>query len=200
MPLILSSSSVSFSCNVNHCKLNVLSDPKSKLLSYNIRRELRLANKTSVLAYRTKLHRTLNFVPAKCTNFDTEFFDENSEFANNWVDEEEFEDLDSPWEGAVVYERNASVTHLEYCTTLERLGLEKISSDVSRSRASLMGIRVTKSVKDYPLGTPVLISIDVTRKKGKLRLDGIIRTVIALGCNRYSYTCLLISFSKLTFI
>lgn len=105
----------------------------------------------------------------------------------DWEDQEQgdLEDDDgSPWEGAVVYKRNSSVTHLEYCTTLERLGLGKLSTKVSRSRASVMGLRVTKDVKDYPDGTPVLISLDVTRKKKKLRLDGIIRTVIALGCNR----------------
>nr|GMD77052.1 large ribosomal RNA subunit accumulation protein YCED homolog 1, chloroplastic [Ipomoea batatas] len=48
-----------------------------------------------------------------------------------------------------------------------------------------MGIRVTKDVKDYPEGTPVLVSLDVTTKKHKVvRLDGIIRTVITLDCNR----------------
>lgn len=105
----------------------------------------------------------------------------------DWEDLEEEDDDEegSPWEGAVVYKRNSSVTHLEYCTTLERLGLGKLSTNVSRSRASVMGLRVTKDVKDYPDGTPLLISLDVTRKKHSLRLDGIIRTVITLGCNRY---------------
>ncbi|KAM3343152.1 large ribosomal RNA subunit accumulation protein YCED 1, chloroplastic [Capsicum galapagoense] len=105
----------------------------------------------------------------------------------DWKDEEQGDledDEESPWKGAVVYKRNSSVTHLECCTTLERLGLGKLSTKVSRSRASIMGLRVTKDVKDYPDGTPVLISLDVTRKKHKLRLDGIIRTVITLGCNR----------------
>ncbi|KAJ1426147.1 Large ribosomal RNA subunit accumulation protein YceD [Sesbania bispinosa] len=102
----------------------------------------------------------------------------------DWDDEEEIEDTESPWEGAVVYKRNASVLHLEYCTTLERLGLGKLSTDVSKNKASVMGLRVTKAVKDYPNGTPVQISIDVTRKKKKLRLDGIIKTVITLLCNR----------------
>lgn len=103
----------------------------------------------------------------------------------DWEDLEEEDDDDegSPWEGAVLYKRNSSVTHLEYCTTLERLGLGKLSTNVSRSRASVMGLRVTKDVKDYPDGTPLLISLDVTRKKHKLRLDGIIRTVITLDCN-----------------
>lgn len=112
--------------------------------------------------------------------------DEDSSISYDWWDppEGEDEDMGTPWEGAVVYQRNASVSHVEYCTTLERLGLEKISTEVSRSRASAMGLRVTKAVKDFPLGTPVLISIDVTRKKQNLRLDGIVRTVITLFCNR----------------
>ncbi|XP_077247027.1 BTB/POZ domain protein, putative (DUF177) [Tasmannia lanceolata] len=94
------------------------------------------------------------------------------------------EDVGSPWEGAIIYKRDPSISHIEYCTTLERLGLEKLSADVSRSRAAEMGLRVTRGVKDYPLGTPVQISVDITRKKKKLKLDGIVRTVITLGCNR----------------
>ncbi|KAH7537431.1 hypothetical protein FEM48_Zijuj03G0092100 [Ziziphus jujuba var. spinosa] len=99
-------------------------------------------------------------------------------------EKDDMEDTDSPWEGAVIYKRSSSISHLEYCTTLERLGLGKLSTEVSKSRASVMGLRITRSVKDYPLGTPVQISVDVTKKKQKLRLDGIIKTVITLGCNR----------------
>ncbi|KAK6148965.1 hypothetical protein DH2020_016490 [Rehmannia glutinosa] len=99
----------------------------------------------------------------------------------------EDDDQGCPWEGAIMYKRNASVSHLEYCTTLERLGLGKVSSEFSKTRASEMGLRVLKSVKDYPDGTPVLISLDVTRRKQKLRLDGIVRTVLALNCN--SFVC-----------
>lgn len=94
------------------------------------------------------------------------------------------EDEGAPWEGAILYRRNSSITHVEYCTTLERLGLSKLSSELSRSRASAMGLRVTKVVKDYLDGTPVLVSVDVTRRKQKLRLDGIIKTVITLACYR----------------
>jgi len=111
----------------------------------------------------------------------------------DWEDQEEIEDTGSPWEGSVMYRRNASVTHVEYCTTLERLGLGRLSTDVSKKRASAMGLRVTKDVKDYPDGTPVQVSVDVIRKKKKLRLDGIVRTVITLGCNR----CFLMNSSKL---
>ncbi|XP_065879227.1 large ribosomal RNA subunit accumulation protein YCED homolog 1, chloroplastic [Euphorbia lathyris] len=111
-----------------------------------------------------------------------------SDVSLKWDDQdqeqEDPEDLESPWEGAIIYKRNPSISHLEYCTTLERLGLQTLSTEVSKSRASIMGLRVTKAVKDYPLGTPVQISIDVTRKKKKLRLDGMIKTVITLACNR----------------
>lgn len=111
-------------------------------------------------------------------------FTETSTIDMDWEDQEEIEDTGSPWEGSVMYRRNASVTHVEYCTTLERLGLGRLSTEVSKKRASAMGLRVTKDVKDYPDGTPVQVSVDVIRKKKKLRLDGIVRTVITLGCNR----------------
>ncbi|CAH1453054.1 unnamed protein product [Lactuca virosa] len=72
------------------------------------------------------------------------FSDENS-MEDDWIDQGEGDDsMDSPWEAAILYQRNPSVSHLEYCTTLERLGLGLLSTDVSRSGASLMGLRVTK--------------------------------------------------------
>ncbi|XP_052154356.1 large ribosomal RNA subunit accumulation protein YCED homolog 1, chloroplastic-like [Oryza glaberrima] len=99
-------------------------------------------------------------------------------------EEEEEDEEGSPWEGAVVYRRDASVHHLEYATTLERLGLGDLSSPHSRACASTMGILILSSpnltgTKDE---TPVLVSLDVARRRGRLRLDGIIRTVITLGC------------------
>ncbi|GAB2275245.1 hypothetical protein Dimus_010005 [Dionaea muscipula] len=109
------------------------------------------------------------------------FYEQENAVSLEWSDEV---DEGSPWEGAVVYKRSALTSHLEYCTTLERLGLGKLSSKVSRSRASVMGLRVTKSVKDYVEGTPVLISVDVTEKQNRLRLDGLLKTVITLSCNR----------------
>jgi len=42
------------------------------------------------------------------------------------------------------------------------------------------GVVADPSIVD---GTPVLVSVDVTRKRKKLTLDGIVRTVITLGCN-----------------
>lgn len=104
----------------------------------------------------------------------------------------------------MVYRRDASVTHLEYSTTLERLGLGKLSSGLSRSRASAMGIRLpARRGKEAPFGdeeTPVLISVDVTRRKRRLKLDGIVRTVITLGCNRCAEPAAECVFSNLTFL
>lgn len=117
----------------------------------------------------------------------------------DWYDLDD-ELIGTPWEGAIMYKRNPRITHLEYCTTLERLGLEKFSSDVSKSRASIMGLRVTKDVKDYPLGTPVQISVDVTRRRKKLKLDGIIKTVLAMSCSRCAQPapeCIFTEFSLL---
>ncbi|KAH6756639.1 BTB/POZ domain protein [Perilla frutescens var. hirtella] len=115
-------------------------------------------------------------------------FDEHSgsewELGDEIIEEGVDADEGFPWECAILYRRNAAISHLEYCTTLERLGLGKVSSGLSRNRASEMGLRVVKPVTGSPNGTPVLISVDVTRRKHKLRLDGIVRTVIALHCNR----------------
>lgn len=128
---------------------------------------------------------------SRCVEHDHDSNTEEYSRTYNWIDEEDIDikqkvkDPGTPWEGAVIYKRNASVLHLEYCTTLERLGLARISTDLSKKKASVMGLRIAKSVKDYPNGTPVQISIDVTRKKKKLRLDGIIKTCITLLCNRY---------------
>ncbi|KAL6911206.1 hypothetical protein ACP4OV_000011 [Aristida adscensionis] len=94
---------------------------------------------------------------------------------------------EGPWEGAVVYRRDAAVHHLEFATTLGRLGLGDLSSPDSRARAAAMGIlSPAKAEAEGEEGdTPVLVSVDVTRRRrGRLRLDGIVRTVITLGCFR----------------
>ncbi|XP_020200812.1 large ribosomal RNA subunit accumulation protein YCED homolog 1, chloroplastic [Aegilops tauschii subsp. strangulata] len=96
----------------------------------------------------------------------------------------------SPWEGAVVYRRDASAQHVEYATTLERLGLADLSSPHSRAHAAAMGIMPPSKPRrgagdaPAPATTPVLVSVDVARRRGRLRLDGILRTVITLGCYR----------------
>lgn len=134
----------------------------------------------------------LALVPVKASSFAVS---ETTDFGATMDDiggGEEDEDLvGSPWEGAVVYRRDPSVSHVEYCTTLERLGLGKLSGGVSRSRAAAMGIRLpVRRAKDSAFGddeTPVLISLDVTRRKRRLKLDGILRTVITLRCNRCEY-------------
>ncbi|KAG2655216.1 large ribosomal RNA subunit accumulation protein YCED homolog 1, chloroplastic-like [Panicum virgatum] len=94
------------------------------------------------------------------------------------------DDDDSPWEGALVYRRDAAVHHLEYASTLERLGLGDLSSHHSRARAAAMGLGTLDQPQPQPQTTPVLVSLDVARRRGRLRLDGIVRTVITLGCFR----------------
>ncbi|RLM79379.1 uncharacterized protein C2845_PM12G31800 [Panicum miliaceum] len=92
-------------------------------------------------------------------------------------------DDDSPWEGALVYRRDAAAHHLEYASTLERLGLGDLSSHDSRARAAAMGLGAL-DLDQAQSQTPVLVSLDVARRRGRLRLDGIVRTVITLGCFR----------------
>ncbi|XP_022774770.1 large ribosomal RNA subunit accumulation protein YCED homolog 1, chloroplastic [Durio zibethinus] len=185
MSLVISSSSVTFSsifspfrvCDVKYGQ-HALSIP---LCSFVVHSKFPTLNNHKI--FRKKSPNILKPV-RDSINQNSQSFTEDNTVTFDWEDEEDVEDMGSPWEGAVIYRRNPSVTHMEYCTTLERLGLGKLSSDISKSRASVMGLRVTKDVKDYPNGTPVQISIDATRKKRKMRLDGIIKTVITLGCNR----------------
>ena len=74
---------------------------------------------------------------------------------------------------------------LQHKNRLGEVGLGNLSTDLSKNRVSVMGLHVTKAMKAYLDGTPVQISIDVARKKKKWRLDGIIKIVIGLLCNRY---------------
>lgn len=173
------------SSNISHFKLykskcKSSPDPNCGFTHCKISRGIPLITKSIHPISRNKPHSALKFT----ARYNFESFDEENTKNFDWNDEREIEDMGSPWEGAVVYKRNPSILHVEHCTTLERLGLGKLSTEISKSRASVMGLRVTKAVKDYPQGTPVHISIDVTRKKHKLRLDGLLRTVITLGCNR----------------
>ena len=191
--IILSSSSVIPSFHINllksydlNFKSNSPSNPNFSFVHCNIPQGLPSFNININPILKKTLASTLRFIARECMNSNDVLFGEDGSITYDWKDKQgENEDMGSPWEGAVVYQRNPSISHVEYCTTLERLGLGKLSTEVSRSRASVMGLRVTRAVKDFPLGTPVLISVDVTRKKKKLRLDGIVRTVITLACNRY---------------
>ena len=72
---------------------------------------------------------TLRFIATKCTSSDDMLFNVDSSITFDWTDQKEgeVEDMESPWEGAVVYQRNPLISHVEYCTTLERLGLQKLS-------------------------------------------------------------------------
>ncbi|KAL9260340.1 Large ribosomal RNA subunit accumulation protein YCED homolog 1, chloroplastic-like protein [Drosera capensis] len=141
-----------------HVATNFLKSKEGKIPSYS-----------KILPVRNK---------AKASNDEGSFEEEEDYVYLDWGDED---DEETPWEGALVYKRSALTPHLECCTTLERLGLGKLSSEVSKKKAaSLLGLRVTESVEDH--GTPVLVSFDVTKKRKRLRLDGVIKTVITLDC------------------
>ena len=193
MSLVISSPSVTFSSNFNPfkaCDMKFRQPALSiSLCSFVVHCKFPWSmTRNNHKIFRNKSPNVLKPI-RDSINQSSQSFTEDNTITFDWEDQEDVEDVEdmgSPWEGAVTYRRNPSVTHMEYCTTLERLGLGKLSSDISKSRASVMGLRVTKDVKDYPNGTPVQISIDVTRKKQKMRLDGILKTVISLGCNRYS--------------
>lgn len=94
---------------------------------------------------RTHLRNELNVLHKYAVRSKGHDFESINDESLGWDDDEEVEDMGSPWEGAVIYKRNATILHLEYCTTLERLGLAKLSSDVSKTRAAAMGLRVTKA-------------------------------------------------------
>ena len=188
MPLVYFTSPIALSPNISKFKVDdwfsqkhSLSNPRFSVVDCKI---LRGTGKSACDVLRNKSPSIIRFTARHAVDSNSQKI---TDVSLNWDDQEEedAEDMESPWEGAIIYKRNSSISHVEYCTTLERLGLGKLSTEISKSRASVMGLRVTKAVKDYPLGTPVQISIDVTKKKKRLRLDGIIKTVIALACYRY---------------
>lgn len=185
MSLVYFTSPIALSPHINQFKAddlfsqkNSLSNPSFSVVDCKISRGIR---KSACDVFRNKSRSIIRFTARHAVESNSQKF---TDVSLNWDDQEEedAEDMESPWEGAIIYKRNSSISHVEYCTTLERLGLGKLSTEISKSRASVMGLRVTKAVKDYPLGTPVQISIDVTKKKKRLRLDGIIKTVITLAC------------------
>lgn len=188
MSLVYFTTPIALSPNINQFKADdwfspkhSLSNPRFSVVDCKI---LRGTGKSACDVLRNKSPSIIRFTARHAVDSNSQKI---TDVSLNWDDQEEedAEDMESPWEGAIIYKRNSSTSHVEYCTTLERLGLGKLSTEISKSRASIMGLRVTKAVKDYPLGTPVQISIDVTKKKKRLRLDGIIKTVITLACYRY---------------
>lgn len=95
----------------------------------------------------------------------------------------EEEEQGTPWEGAIIFKRSAAQAQFEYVTTLERLGLTRFSSDKAMTLAFDMGLG--KVEVDGIVGTPVLISLDCSKEgRNDIRVDGIIRTALALVCNR----------------
>ncbi|KAJ0094185.1 hypothetical protein Patl1_15805 [Pistacia atlantica] len=184
MSLISSSSTAAPLLHINQFKLCYLKPQTHSSSHLRNFVPFGCSTKTIYISFCNKPLNISNSVARASTYSKLQSFTEGDTKSFEWEDHDDIEDTGSPWEGAIIYKRNPSITHVEYCTTLERLGLGRLSTETSKSKASAMGLRVTKSVKDYPHGTPVQISIDITRKKQKLRLDGIIKTVITLGCNR----------------
>ncbi|XP_044487984.1 large ribosomal RNA subunit accumulation protein YCED homolog 1, chloroplastic isoform X2 [Mangifera indica] len=186
MSLMLSSCTVASFLHIKLCNLIPQTHSPSELRNFVLPCKVQLGCRTKSFS-RSLSYKLLHFsssVAQASTDSKPQLFTEDDTESFEREDHNNVEDVGSPWEGAIIYKRNPSITHVEYCTTLERLGLGRLSTEISKSKASAIGLRVTKSVKDYPHGTPVQISIDVTRKKQKLRLDGIIKTVITLDCNR----------------
>ncbi|KAJ7545661.1 hypothetical protein O6H91_08G005000 [Diphasiastrum complanatum] len=87
---------------------------------------------------------------------------------------------DLPRPGSVVFRRNVSETRIEFHTTLESLGLAKVSSDQSRAMAVSEGFATGIAES----GTPVGIVVDVMKEGRDFRLRGCVKTVLALCCNR----------------
>ncbi|CAK9880851.1 unnamed protein product [Sphagnum jensenii] len=94
------------------------------------------------------------------------------------------EEADTPWEGAIIFKRSAVQAQVDYVTSLERLGLSILSSELSRALALSMGLLDELESETEELITPVQISIDASREGRDIQLDGIIRTAFGLVCNR----------------
>jgi hypothetical protein len=88
-----------------------------------------------------------------------------------------------PVPNTVTFRRSATEKHYEYSTDLEALGMEAFSSGLSRAMAVSMGINPGPEEST----TPVCISMDVSKEGRDLRLDGIVRTSLALHCCRYTF-------------
>lgn len=92
------------------------------------------------------------------------------------------EEEGTPWEGAVMFRRSGVQSRADYATTLERLGLTRYSSEKAISLATDMGLE--KSEVDGVVGTPVQITLEVTKEGRDYRVDGVIRTALTMVCNR----------------
>ena len=88
----------------------------------------------------------------------------------------------TPWEGAIIFRRSAAQSRFDYATTLERLGLSRFSSEKSMSFATDMGLE--KLEVDGVVGTPVQITVDISKEGRDYRIDGVLRTALTLICNR----------------
>lgn len=92
------------------------------------------------------------------------------------------EEEGSPWEGAILFRRSAVQSRAEYATTLERLGLARFSSQDAIAVAAEMGLETSEV--DGVVGTPVQITVEVTKEGRDFRVDGVIRTALTMACNR----------------
>ncbi|CAM6125782.1 unnamed protein product [Calypogeia fissa] len=118
---------------------------------------------------------------------DRKSVEDGNESAAAQEGKEEQSQAAEPWLGAVIFKRSGHNSHYEFNTSLERLGLRKLSTASSRALANSMGLNAASSAAPATEEcTPVNISIDVSRDEDSkdLRLDGIARTTISLCCNR----------------
>eukprot|EP00250_Pteridium_aquilinum_P020472 c24827_g1_i4 orf=1125-2108(-) len=104
----------------------------------------------------------------------------SSSYVENAIEVEREEGMPIP--GTITFRRSSTQRHYEYLTDLETLGMESFSSELSRTVALSMGIFAAPNSE--PSSTPASVSIDVTKEGRDLRLDGIVRTALALKCCR----------------
>ncbi|GAQ87482.1 hypothetical protein KFL_003560090 [Klebsormidium nitens] len=82
--------------------------------------------------------------------------------------------------GQVLFQRHRPKTKFQYASSLEQLGLARLSSTESREAAVAMGI---EEVGDQE--TPVCIGFTVTKEgRGDLRLEGAADTALIVPCAR----------------
>lgn len=90
---------------------------------------------------------------------------------------------EEPWNGAIIFKRSSSNSRYEWETSLERLGLNRLSSPLSRSEAVKFLGQVSGDVgscrKDV---TRVVVQLDVEKEGRNLRLDGTAQTAFGVHC------------------